>query len=141
MRIVIAIAGLCALSSCAPFIASLPGPVKVTAQDAAPASKIIADIIGLRLPPGLGTVRLDPPQDEMGKVIAEKVTEHLKASGCAIDETPHAAHRIGLAFQPLKAGALLTVIINGGLASVLLSRDAAGGLITVSGLSFREVAP
>ena len=43
--------------------------------------------------------------------------------------------------MPLKAGALLTVTIDGGTAASLLARDAGGAMVLASGLSFREALP
>lgn len=126
------------LAACAPF-ASFPTPVTVTAQDVAPAANAIASIIRLRLPPAI--LRLESPSDETGRAIREELVRVLQTQGYRIEDNPRAAHRIGFAVMPLKAGALLTVTIDGGTAASLLARDAGGAMALASGLSFREALP
>ena len=129
-----------ALAGCAAF-ALFPTPVTMTAQDVAPAANAIASIIRLRLPPGQEILRLDTPSGETGQAIRQELVHVLQAQGYRIEDNPRAAHRIGFAVTPLKAGALLTVTIDGGTAATLVSRDAAGGMVLASGLSFREALP
>jgi hypothetical protein len=140
MRTLIALLTPLALAACASF-ASLPGPLTLSAQDVTPAASAILDIIRHRLPPERGTLRLDSPQDELGQAIGSQVTNALRAQGFAIEEATRAAHQIGFAITPLRAGALLTVTIDGGTAAALLSRNAGGTLVPASGLSFREALP
>src|SRR5271166_4233198 len=128
------------LAACAPF-ASFPTPVTVTAQDVAPAANAIASIIRLRLPPGQEILRLESPSDETGRAIREELVRVLQTQGYRIEDNPRAARRIGFAVMPLKAGALLTVTIDGGTAATLLARDAGGAMVLASGLSFREALP
>ena len=101
------------LAACAPF-ASFPTPVTVTAQDVAPAANAIASIIRLRLPPGQDILRVESPSDETGQAIGKELVRVLQTQGYRIEDNPRAAHRIGFAVMPLKAGALLTVTIDGG---------------------------
>ena len=128
------------LAACAPF-ASFPAPVTVTAQDVAPAANAIAGIIRLRLPPGQDILRLESPSDEIGQAIRKELGQVLQAQGYRIEDNPRAAHRIGFAVAPLKAGALLTVTIDGGTAATLVARDTAGAMVLAAGLSFREALP
>ena len=128
------------LAGCAAF-ASFPAPVTVTAQDVAPAANAAASMIRLRLPPGQEILRLDGPPDEMGQAIEKELVRVLQVQGYRVEDNPRAAHRIGFAVMPLKAGALLTVTIDGGTAAVLVSRDAAGTMVMASGFSFREALP
>ena len=129
-----------ALAGCAAF-ASFPTPVTVTAQDVAPAANAIASIIRLRLPPNQEIFRLDAPSGETGQAIRQELVRVLQAQGYRIEDNPRAAHRIGFAVTPLKMGALLTVTIDGGTATALVTRDAAGTMVLASGLSFREALP
>ena len=128
------------LTACAPF-ASFPTPVTVTAQDVPPAANAIAGIIRLRLPPGQEILRVESPSDETGRAIREELVRVLQIQGYRIEDNPRAAHRIGFTVMPLKAGALLTVTIDGGTAATLLARDAGGAMVLASGLSFREALP
>ena len=128
------------LAGCAAF-ASFPTPVTMTAQDVAPAANAIASIVRLRLPPGRETLRVESPSDETGQAIRQELVHVLQAQGYRIEDNPRAAHRIGFAVTPLKMGALLTVTIDGGTATTLVSRDAAGAMVLVSGLTFREALP
>ncbi len=128
------------LAGCAAF-ASFPTPVTMTAQDVAPAANAIASMIRLRLPPGQEILRIDSPSDETGQAIGKELVRVLQAQGYRVEDSPRAAHRIGFAVTPLKAGALLTVTIDGGTAAALITRDAAGTMVLASGLSFREALP
>jgi hypothetical protein len=128
------------LAACAPF-ASFPAPVTVTAQDVAPAANAIAAIIRLRVPPGQDILRLESPSDETGQAIGKELARVLQAQGYRIENNPRATHRIGFAVAPLKAGALLSVTIDGGTAATLVARDAGGAMVLASGLSFREALP
>ena len=128
------------LAGCAAF-ASFPTPVTVTAQDVAPAANATATMIRLRLPPGQEILRIDSPIDETGQAIGKELVRVLQAQGYRVEDSPRAAHRIGFAVTPLKAGALLTVTIDGGTAAALVTRDAAGTMVLASGLSFREALP
>ena len=94
------------LAGCAAF-ASFPTPVTVTAQDVAPAANAIASIIRLRLPPGQEILRVESPSDETGQAIGKELVRVLQTQGYRIEDNPRAAHRIGFAVTPLKAGALL----------------------------------
>jgi hypothetical protein len=113
----------------------------MTAQDVAPAANAIASIIRLRLPPGQDILRIESPPDESGQAICKELVRVLEAAGYRIDNNPRAAHQIGFAVTSLRMGALLTVTIDGGTAATLVSRDAAGGMVLASGLSFREALP
>ena len=95
----------------------------------------------LRVPPGQEIFRLESPSDETGQAIRQELVHVLQAQGYRIEDNPRAAHRIGFAVMPLKMGALLTVTIDGGAAATLISRDAAGTMVLVSGVSFREALP
>jgi hypothetical protein len=128
------------LAGCAAF-ASFPTPVTVTAEDVVPAANAIASIIRLRLPPSQEILRIESPSDETGQAIRKELVRVLQAQGYRVEDNPRTAHRIGFAVTPLKAGALLTVTIDGGAAATLLSRDAAGAMVLASGLSFREALP
>jgi hypothetical protein len=112
----------------------------MTAADVPAVANAIVEIIGRRLLPGQGPLRLDTSPDEMGPVIAARVIRDLKVRGYVIEETSRSARQAGFAVTPLKAGLLLNVTIEGGAAAVLLSRDASGALVWASGLSFREAA-
>ena len=128
------------LAGCAAF-ASFPAPVTVTAEDVAPTARAIAKIIRLRLPPGQEILRLDTPSGETGQAIRKELIRVLQTQGYRLEDSPRAAHRIGFAVTPLKMGALLTVMIDGGTAATLVRRDAAGAMVLASGLSFREALP
>ena len=129
-----------ALAGCA-ALASFPAPVTLTAEDVAPAANAIARIIRLRLPPGQEILRVESSSDETGQAIRQELIRVLEAAGYRIEDNPRAAHRISFTVTPLKAGALLTVTIDGGTAATLLARDAAGAMVLASGLSFREALP
>jgi hypothetical protein len=128
------------LAGCAAF-ASFPMPVTLTSQDVAPAANAIASMIRLRLPPGQEILRIDSPSDETGQAIGKELVRVLQAQGYRVEDNPRAAHRIGFVVTTLKAGALLTVTIDGGTAASLLARDAGGAMVLASGFSFREALP
>jgi hypothetical protein len=135
----IAILTLSALSACAPF-ASLPGPVTLTTRDTPAVAHTIVEIIRKRVPPGQSALHLGSPADGIGQAIAAEAVRELKAQGYVLGDSPQVKYRISFAVAPLKAAALLTVTIDGGAATMLLSRDATARLVTISGLSFREAA-
>lgn len=139
MRSSIAMLTLSALAACA-SLGTLPGPVNMTAADVPAIANSVVEIIGRRLPPGQGPLRLDTSPDGMGQAVAARVIRDLQVRGYVIEETSRSARQTGFAVTPLKAGLLLNVTIDGGAAAVLLSRDALGALVWASGLSFREAA-
>lgn len=137
-----AILGIASLAACGLFRAEASWSDEISDRDATSLAGTLATLVSARIEPGDKPIRLVPAANGDGKQLTSELKSLLEARGYMLadeERQPNGTHRLRYLVTAYSGGYVLRVMLGGAEASMMLSRDGDGRLVTRAPLTVREV--